>query len=96
MAALPMWIEYMRFALEGIPGSIMDKPPGIVTLHVDPATGAPLPGGGITEDFMVNHPPQRFISRFDGGGASGEGQGVDGGRAPENRDAESAVTEDLF
>lgn len=38
-AALPMWIDYMRVALEGIPESILVEPPGVVTARIDPTTG---------------------------------------------------------
>lgn len=38
-AALPMWIEYMRVALEGMPESIMERPEGLVNVRIDPETG---------------------------------------------------------
>lgn len=38
-AALPMWIDYMRVALEGMPESIMERPKGLVNVRIDPETG---------------------------------------------------------
>lgn len=40
-AALPMWIDYMRVALNGIPEKPFDPPEGVVTAYVDSETGAP-------------------------------------------------------
>ncbi len=38
-AALPMWIDYMRAALHGVPDLPLQQPPGIVTARIDPETG---------------------------------------------------------
>ncbi|OZG71433.1 peptidase [Hahella sp. CCB-MM4] len=38
-AALPIWIDYMRTALEDMPEAPMKQPPGIVTVKIDPDTG---------------------------------------------------------
>ena len=38
-AALPMWIDYMRVALEGMPKSVMERPVGLITVKIDPTTG---------------------------------------------------------
>ena len=38
-AALPMWIDYMRVALDGIPESIMKRPEGLVNVRINPETG---------------------------------------------------------
>lgn len=38
-AALPMWIEYMRVALDGMPETIEDQPQGLVTVRIDAETG---------------------------------------------------------
>ena len=40
-AALPMWIEYMRTALDGIPEKTLPSPSGLVYLRIDPNTGKP-------------------------------------------------------
>ncbi|MFZ5724491.1 MAG: penicillin-binding protein 1A [Pseudomonadota bacterium] len=39
VAALPIWIDYMRVALAGKPSAYLPQPPGIVTVKIDPATG---------------------------------------------------------
>ncbi len=38
-AALPMWIDYMKVALDGMPESIMERPKGLVNVRIDPVTG---------------------------------------------------------
>ncbi|MBF0470371.1 MAG: penicillin-binding protein 1A [Gammaproteobacteria bacterium] len=38
-AALPIWIDYMRVALEGMPEATMEQPPGMVTLRIDKERG---------------------------------------------------------
>jgi penicillin-binding protein 1A len=44
-AALPIWIEYMRGALEGVAETRLQQPPGIATVTIDPTTGVLLPPG---------------------------------------------------
>jgi penicillin-binding protein 1A len=39
-AALPMWIDYMRVALDGIPEYILERPDGLINVRIDPDTGA--------------------------------------------------------
>jgi penicillin-binding protein 1A len=38
-AALPMWIDFMRIALDDVPEQPFDAPPGIATARIDAATG---------------------------------------------------------
>ena len=38
-AALPMWIDFMRVALEGVPEKTQTLPTGLVTVKIDPDTG---------------------------------------------------------
>ncbi|MCG6117651.1 MAG: PBP1A family penicillin-binding protein [Aquimonas sp.] len=55
-AALPIWIDYMREALDGVPESRQPLPTGIATVMIDPQTGALLPpgsAGGIAEMVRV-------------------------------------------
>jgi len=60
-AALPMWIDYMREALKGLPPRPLERPPGLVTVRIDPKTGLLAPAGypkAIFETFRVaNVPP---------------------------------------
>ncbi len=38
-AALPMWIDYMRAALDGRPENLEEQPEGLVTVRIDSETG---------------------------------------------------------
>ena len=38
-AALPIWIDYMRVALHGVPDQIPDIPEGVIRARIDPDTG---------------------------------------------------------
>ncbi|MGH8323897.1 MAG: penicillin-binding transpeptidase domain-containing protein [Steroidobacteraceae bacterium] len=42
-AALPMWIQFMRTALKGVPEKPFTMPPGIATARIDKATGQLAP-----------------------------------------------------
>lgn len=37
--ALPMWLEFMRIALDGMPEKPLKQPEGLVTVRIDPETG---------------------------------------------------------
>ena len=52
-AALPIWIEYMKTALEGTPEHIMKKPPGLVFARIDPDTGKLATPGNNNAIFEV-------------------------------------------
>ena len=58
--ALPIWVHFMRHALEGVPQWRRPQPPGIVRLRISPRTGLLVSDenpGGIEEIFMANHLP---------------------------------------
>lgn len=38
-ASLPVWIDYMKVALEGVPEEVTSQPEGIVTMRIDAETG---------------------------------------------------------
>ncbi len=62
-AALPMWIEYMKTALQDVPSSSLPQPPDLVTVRIDAKTGLRLPpgqAGGLFEMFRPGEVPQRF------------------------------------
>jgi penicillin-binding protein 1A len=44
--ALPIWMDFMRIALKGVPESQLPRPPGVVNVRIDPATGQLARGGG--------------------------------------------------
>ena len=53
-AALPMWIDVMRAALDGLPQVTAPIPEGIVTTLINPATGLLAPAGtpGAMTEYM--------------------------------------------
>ncbi|MFT4560856.1 MAG: penicillin-binding protein 1A, partial [Gammaproteobacteria bacterium] len=73
-AALPMWVDYMGTALAGTPESIMERPPGLVTVKINPTTGL-LAGANdpkaVFETFREGNLPdadRSFDSPHDGRG----------------------------
>jgi penicillin-binding protein 1A len=61
-SALPMWIDYMRVALQGIKEVNQQPPEGLVTVRIDPATGLLARSGqqdAIFETFMEDSVPTR-------------------------------------
>jgi len=60
IAALPMWIDFMRVALQNTPSQDLPMPPGVVTVRVDPETGKRAQHGdpdAILELFREGHVP---------------------------------------
>ncbi len=69
VAALPMWIEFMRGALKDIPETPLEAPEGIVKAFISPWTGlltASANKGGIWEYFQAEHVPTRYSSPASG------------------------------
>ena len=61
-AALPMWIDYMRVALDGIPNRVYRQPRGLVSVRIDKETGELVGVGNpnaIFEIFREGHVPKR-------------------------------------
>lgn len=59
--ALPIWIEFMRIALAGVPEHQMPMPEGIVSVLIDRDTGCPARAGQDNTTFEVfreKHVPQ--------------------------------------
>jgi penicillin-binding protein 1A len=59
--ALPVWIEFMREALRGVPENQMPMPSGIVSVLIDRETGCPARAGqnNVTfEVFREEHVPE--------------------------------------
>ncbi|HSX52499.1 MAG TPA: penicillin-binding protein 1A [Cellvibrio sp.] len=52
-AALPMWIDFMRAALEGVPDQLPRQPEGIVTVRINSDTGKPAMPGDPDAIFEV-------------------------------------------
>lgn len=60
-AALPIWMDYMRTALQGIPETHLPRPDGIVSVRIDPETGERARPGqpdAIFELFTSESAPQ--------------------------------------
>ncbi len=80
-AALPMWVDYMGKALQGVPEATLPQPPGLVTVRIDAKTGLRLPSGqagGMFELFRPEHVPERYSDRN-----AGQGTEADTGNAAE-------------
>lgn len=61
-AALPMWIDFMEVALQGLPEAPLKQPVDMVTVRIDPETGLlARPGAtdAIYETFREDHAPTR-------------------------------------
>ncbi len=62
-AALPMWIEFMKTALENIPDKTLAEPEGIVRAYINPADGLLLAQSnknGIWEYFTADTAPKNY------------------------------------
>lgn len=75
-AALPIWIDYMSQALEGLPERHLPQPDGIVTVRIDPRTGMRTSRGGMFEIFRADRVPGRetynsYRSNYSNGGDAG-------------------------
>jgi penicillin-binding protein 1A len=63
-AALPIWMEYMRTALEGKVENTLEAPEGIVTMRIDPKTGLLVDQDsdqGIEETFREEYIPTNSV-----------------------------------
>ncbi|MBB3061001.1 penicillin-binding protein 1A [Microbulbifer rhizosphaerae] len=58
-AALPIWIDFMSTALEGLPERHLPQPDNIVTVRINPRTGLRTSRGGMFEIFRANRVPGR-------------------------------------
>jgi penicillin-binding protein 1A len=63
-AALPMWIDFMRVALDGVPEEDLSQPDGLVTVRIDPDSGlrasASQPGA-VFETFRSENVPRQGL-----------------------------------
>ncbi|WP_444918800.1 penicillin-binding protein 1A [Microbulbifer sp. JMSA003] len=60
-AALPIWIDFMSSALEGLPERHLAQPDGIVTVRINPQNGLRTSYGGMFEIFRTNRVPGREV-----------------------------------
>jgi penicillin-binding protein 1A len=78
-AALPMWIDFMEVALQGLPESPLEQPIDMVTVRIDPETGLlaqPGDSNAIYETFREDYVPQKVSP------STGTGYAGDNGSAP--------------
>lgn len=82
--ALPMWIDFMAEALDGLSYHAMEQPPGIIDVRINPKSGlvAATNQGSIFEKFRIGHVPERepdpaewHPDIFTDGGEAADGQG---------------------
>jgi penicillin-binding protein 1A len=63
-AALPMWIDFMGVALDGVAEEPLDEPDGLITVRIDPETGllasASQPDA-LFETFRTEHVPHGLV-----------------------------------
>ncbi|CDH05351.1 bifunctional penicillin-binding protein 1a: transglycosylase (N-terminal); transpeptidase (C-terminal) [Xenorhabdus bovienii str. oregonense] len=61
-SAQPIWNDFMKVALEGVPVKVMEPPAGIVSVTIDRATGKLSNGGGNTrkEYFIEGTQPTEY------------------------------------
>ncbi len=86
-AALPIWMGFMGGALQGVEEQHLEQPEGLVTVRIDPETGALASAGdpnAIFETFRVDHVPRRL--------AEAPAQSTHSSPSPD----EGGVTQQLF
>ena len=82
--ALPMWIDFMAEALDGLSNHAMEQPPGIIDVRINPESGlvAATNQGSVFEKFRLGHVPERepepaewHPDIVNDGGEAADGQG---------------------
>ncbi|MFC6634089.1 penicillin-binding protein 1A [Microbulbifer taiwanensis] len=90
-AALPIWIDFMSTALEGLPERHLPQPDDIVTVRINPRTGLRTSRGGMFEIFRTDRVPGR--------GTYSSYQPVysnDSGDTPPDEQPDEPLPEELF
>ena len=85
-AALPMWIAFMREALRDTPEKPLDRPPGLVTVRIDPVSGLLAKSNqstGIFETFFSDNAPQQYAGTAPAGGSGDHPANAAQPQAPE-------------
>ena len=92
-AALPMWLNYMKVALEGSPENLVEQPAGLVTVRIDAQTGKRAGQDTVNSRFEIfrieNVPKEKTVVQSSDGSIAQTGGGV-----VETTDEELA--EDIF
>jgi penicillin-binding protein 1A len=91
-AALPMWINFMRVALDGMPENLQEQPEGLVTIRIDAETGKRADSNTTKSLFELfreeNAPRQKAVVKSNSGNTDGIVV-----NAPESEDE---IVEDIF
>ena len=77
-AALPMWVDYMREALKGLPVNLEEQPENIVTVRVDSDTGERATEGSkrtYFEIFKLGTEPKEYSGIANSSGSQSGNQG---------------------
>jgi penicillin-binding protein 1A len=72
-AALPLWMDFMRVALKGLPSQTLPRPDTVVDVQVNPATGKLVTGnfsGAVTDLAEKDHLPPTDDGHLPGSGDS--------------------------
>ena len=72
-AALPVWLEYMKVALDGRPENLEEQPEGLVSIRIDTKTGKRADQDSIDsrfEIFRVEYAPEELLMTQSGGGST--------------------------
>jgi len=91
-AALPMWLGYMKAALDGRPNNLEEQPDGLVTIRIDSETGERAEQDTVNsrfEVFRIEYAPKEL-----NGAGSVDGSVYDSVQGePENQEE---IVEDIF
>ncbi|MCP4331374.1 MAG: penicillin-binding protein 1A [Gammaproteobacteria bacterium] len=91
-AALPMWIDFMKVALDGQPENLQEQPEGLVTIRVDAETGKPADinsSNSLFEVFRIeNAPRKKEVVKSTSSGS--------GGAIVDVPETEDEIVEDIF
>ena len=79
-AALPMWLNYMKVALEGSPENLVEQPAGLVTVRIDSQTGKRAGQDTVNSRFEIfrieNAPKEKIAIQASDGSIAQTGGGV--------------------
>jgi len=90
-AALPMWIEFMKVALDGRPENLQEQPQGLVTIRIDAESGDRAgvdTRKSLFEVFREENAPREHVAKSSTGDSTGIIVNV-----PESEDE---IVEDIF
>ncbi|MEE8365231.1 MAG: penicillin-binding protein 1A [Gammaproteobacteria bacterium] len=91
-AALPMWLEYMKSALDGSPENLEEQPEGLVTIRIDGKTGERAGQDTINSQFEIFRveyaPEEKVITKSSNGSADQSTVSI--------AESEDEIVEDIF